>query len=97
MWFLPFSVLVTREGVYTRGYEPWFIRFIGNLLENDHPTLKLLKENPFPDHPLRYIRARYFLYRFTTRAEHCESGNVWQRSYRGEYLSPVSRETLTWQ
>lgn len=97
MWFLPFSVLVTDEGIYPRGYETWFVRLIEKLLENDRPTLGLLKGNPFPDQPPRYIRARYFLYRFTTRSEYRESGNVWQRTYVGEYLAPVSRETLLWR
>jgi len=97
MWFLPFSVLVTREGIFPRGYETWFIRFVEKLLENDRATLGLLRKSPFPNDPPRYVRARYFLYQFTTRSERRESGNVWKRSYLGDYLSPVSRETLLWR
>jgi len=97
MWFLPFSVLVTREGIFPRGYETWFIRFVEKLLEYDRATLGLLRKSPFPNDPPRYVRARYFLYQFTTRSERRESGNVWKRSYLGDYLSPVSRETLLWR
>lgn len=96
MWFLPFSVLVTPDGVYPRGYQRWFIRFIEKLLGNDRATLKLLKGNPFPDEPPRYIRARYFLYQFTTKTERSESGNVWKRKYLGEYLPPMSLEGQSW-
>ncbi len=97
MWFLPFSVLVTPEGIYPRGYQPWFIRFMEKLLNGDGATLRLLKENPFPGEPPRYVRARYFLYEFTTKAERSESGNVWKRKYLGPYLPPMSLEETLWR
>ena len=35
----------SESGVHVGGYELWFMRFIGKLLENDRPTLKLLRVN----------------------------------------------------
>src|SRR5947209_6054866 len=47
----------------------WFRPFILRLLRNDPPTLRLLRRNPFPDAPPRYVRAQLYRYRFTTAAE----------------------------
>ena len=42
--------------------EPWFLRFEQRLLEGSPEVLALLRENPFPDRPPRYLRARLSLY-----------------------------------
>src|SRR5207249_1966577 len=34
----------------------WFIAFVVKLLEGDRATLKLLRHNPFPDHPPGAVR-----------------------------------------
>ncbi|HEY4222666.1 MAG TPA: lipase maturation factor family protein [Myxococcota bacterium] len=94
MWFLPFSVQVTPGGVLVRGYSEWFLVFLERLLDNDAATLALLADNPFPDAPPRFIRARYYRYRFATRREHRETGAYWQRTLIGDYLPPVSRAQL---
>lgn len=70
----------------------WFLRLIFKLLQNDRPTLDLLKNNPFPEDPPRYIRARLFHYRYTTRHERKQTGNWWKPLYVREYLSPTSLE-----
>jgi lipase maturation factor 1 len=44
---------------------PWFLRFEQRLLDGMPEVLALLRENPFPDRPPRYIRARLSLYTFT--------------------------------
>src|SRR5579871_229601 len=49
--------------------EPWFGALVAKLLEGDRDTLSLLQSNPFPDRPPRYVRARYYTYRFTTADE----------------------------
>ena len=36
--------------------QPWFLRFERRLLEGSPPVLALLRENPFPDRPPRYVR-----------------------------------------
>ena len=90
MWFLPFTVHVDESGLRVPGYDVWFLRFAGKLLQGDAPTLRLLGGNPFPDAPPRFLRARYYRYRFTTRAERRASGNWWKRDLIGDYLPPLT-------
>lgn len=66
--------------------QPWFLRFEQRLLEGSPPVLALLRENPFPDRPPRYVRSRLELYRFTTWG----SRNWWDRSDLGEYCPPIA-------
>ncbi|HEU4673840.1 MAG TPA: lipase maturation factor family protein [Candidatus Limnocylindrales bacterium] len=80
MWFLPLSP------AYGEG---WFVAFLARLLENDEPTLALLRSNPFPDAPPRFVRARLFRYEFTTAAERRETGAWWTRRPIGAFVSPV--------
>lgn len=80
MWFAALSP------AYARG---WFTPFVHRLLENDAPTLRLLRHNPFPKTPPRYVRALLYRYRFTTRSERRETGAWWHRTLVREFLSPV--------
>ena len=90
MWFLPFSVRVTLRGLHMAGYELWFVRFIGRLLENDRAALGLLRRNPFRDGAPALVRALYYRYRYTTWREKREGGAWWSRELAGVYLRPVS-------
>lgn len=83
MWFAAMSP------VYDYIEYPWFIIFIQKLLQNDPPTLKLIRANPFPDGPA-IIRARLYRYRFASAKQRRQSGEWWNRSLVGEYLPPVS-------
>lgn len=80
LWFIPLS---PRYG------GDWFARFVTRLLEGDRPTLHLLRRNPFPDAPPRFVRARFFRYRFTTWRERRETGAWWVREFESDYLPPV--------
>jgi hypothetical protein len=80
MWFLPLSA---RYG------ESWLGPFLLRLLEGEQATLALLRHNPFPSSPPTYVRARLYLYRFTTWRERRQSGDWWVRSLAGEFLPPV--------
>ena len=80
LWFIPLS---PRYG------GDWFVRFLGRLLEGDVPTLRLLRRNPFPEAPPRFVRARFFRYRFTTWRERRTTGAWWVREYQGDYIPPV--------
>jgi hypothetical protein len=82
MWFL------ALEGGYAR--DLWFVRFAERLLEGDRQTTQLLRENPFRGRPPRWIRARLYLYKFTTRAERKAKGAFWTRDLVGEVLPPMS-------
>lgn len=81
MWFLPLS---SRYG------ERWFVPFLIKLLEGDRPTLALLRSNPFPGEPPRFVRARLYRYRFTTAGERRETGAWWSRTLIGEYMPPIA-------
>jgi hypothetical protein len=81
MWFLPLS---SRYG------ERWFVPSLTRLLEGDRPTLALLRHNPFPDEPPRFVRARLYRYRFTTAKERRETGAWWSRTLIGEFMPPVT-------
>ena len=94
MWFLPFSVGVSEQGIHLRGYELWFMRLVLKLLENDPATLKLFRNNPFPDAPPRFVRALFYHYRYTGWQERKETGAWWDRRLIGVYLPPLSLEQL---
>jgi hypothetical protein len=68
---------------------PWFVPLLVKLLEGDRAVLRLLGENPFPDGPPAVIRARLYLYRFTTPAERRETSDWWKRERVGEYVPTI--------
>ena len=69
--------------------QPWFLRFEQRLLEGSPPVLALLREDPFPDRPPRYVRSRLELYRFTSWG----SRDWWERTEIGSYCPPISLRT----
>jgi hypothetical protein len=85
LWFIPLAPAYGGE---------WFLRFVARLLQGDRPTLALLRRNPFPHAPPRYVRVRFFRYRFTTRHDRRETGAWWTRQYVADYLPPVRLEDL---
>jgi len=94
IWFLPFSVAVSSEGVHVWRYERWFLRFVKKLLNGDAAMLKLMGVNPFVGQPPAFIRARFYHYRFTNWREMRQSGAWWERRLLGEYLQPISLHQL---
>ncbi len=94
MWFLPLRVPVKRAGFVPLRHELWFVRLVEKLLAGDGAVLSLLRRNPFPDAPPRFVRASLYRYEFTTREEHARTGDVWKRTRVGEYLPPLSLEEL---
>jgi hypothetical protein len=68
----------------------WFFNLLGSLLQGDRDTLNLLRTNPFPSVRPRYIRAQYYLYKFTTPDEHRKSGLWWNRQLIGTFYGPAS-------
>jgi hypothetical protein len=82
-WLMWFLALGSRDS-------PWFEVFLLRLLEADRPTLALLRHDPFGGEPPRAVRARMFLYRFSTRAEKRQTGEIWVRSEVGDLVPPVS-------
>lgn len=91
MWFLPFSVMVSGDQIYMRGYDVWFVRLVKKLLEGDAKTRALLRDAP--QQP-KFIRAGYYLYQYTTATERKESRAWWKRRRIGEYLPAVTLDDL---
>ncbi|HWF86032.1 MAG TPA: lipase maturation factor family protein, partial [Vicinamibacterales bacterium] len=81
MWFAAMS---------SPNEHPWFSALLLKLLQGDANTLGLLRTNPFPDRPPRYIRAQFYEYHFTTPEERRRTGAWWTRNLMGSYFRPVS-------
>ncbi len=94
MWFLPFSVVVSHGRIALQGYERWFVVLVQRLLEGDEQVLRLFAQNPFPDAPPRVVRARFYRYEYSSRAERRDTGAWWRRTLIGEYFPPVALEDL---
>ena len=71
---------------------PWFVNFTAKLLLGDREVLGLLRFNPFPKHPPKYVRATLYHYRFSTPEEHRKTGAWWQRELGGPWFPVVSLE-----
>ena len=85
MWFAAMSS-------YER--HPWFLHFLAKLLEGDRATLGLLRTNPFPNAPPRYVRALLYEYHFTSPQERAKTGQWWKRDRTGVYFPPVSLRSV---
>lgn len=70
------------------GDYPWTFHFVWKLLHNDPGTLSLLANNPFPDTPPHYIRARLYHYSFAPIGE----PGWWRREQVGEWLPALSAD-----
>jgi hypothetical protein len=82
-WLMWFAAMGSAQD------EPWFTELIVKLLQGDRATLGLLRINPFPDAPPRWIRAGMYRYHFTTPAERRATGRWWNRERVGEYFPAV--------
>lgn len=69
---------------------PWFSRLLEQMLLGAPPVLELFGSNPFPEKPPKYVRAKFYEYRFTTFAERAASGDWWTREDRGFYFPQVA-------
>ena len=78
LWFAAFS---------SAGAEPWLIHLVSKLLHGDPVVDSLFAVQPFRGHPPRFVRARFYRYRFAPAGER---GSYWHRELLGEYLRPLS-------
>jgi hypothetical protein len=69
---------------------PWTLNLVWKLLHNDPGALGLLKTNPFPDKPPRYIRAVLYSYTFAPPGN--SAGLWWNRTELGLWLPPLSTD-----
>ena len=82
MWF------AALQGSYRN--TPWFLHFMGALLQGKSEVLQLFTENPFPDSPPRYVRATLYDYRFTDLTTKRSEGTWWSREWKGIYCPAIS-------
>ncbi len=59
-------------------------------LEGNTDAEKLLKHNPFPEEPSRFLLMQLYNYEFTTPGEKAETGQWWKRSLLETYLRPAA-------
>ena len=83
-WLMWFVALAPAYG------EGWLLPLLRRLLEGDEATLRLLRANPFPAAPPRYLRARLYRYRFTTPEERRTTGAWWVREAEGTLVGPLA-------
>ncbi len=83
-WQMWFAALSSYQ------HNPWFINFCARLLQGSPEVLSLLKTNPFPDKPPRYIRAVVYDYKFTDFSTKRTEGTWWQREFKGLYCPILS-------
>jgi hypothetical protein len=81
MWFAAMSSPIDH---------PWFPELLRKLLQGDAAALSLLRTNPFPGRPPRWLRAELYRYRFTSPEERRGSGRWWNRERVGSYFAEVS-------
>jgi hypothetical protein len=67
---------------------PWTLHLVAKLLRGERGVLALLANDPFPDHPPRFVRARLYRYEFVPSGD--PSGAWWKRTLLGEWLPPLS-------
>ncbi len=82
MWF------AALQGSYQN--TPWFLNFMGTLLQGKPEVLELLADNPFPDAPPRYVRAVLYDYHFTDITTKRSEGTWWYRERIGVYCPAIS-------
>jgi hypothetical protein len=70
-------------------YPPWMSAFFRQLGANNPAVTRLLRHNPFPTEPPRFLRAVLYDYRFTTPAERSRTGDWWKRTATAYYLQPT--------
>lgn len=86
-WQMWFAALDTYQE------QPWFLRFCQRLLEGEPRVLALLKTNPFPGSPPRYVRATVYDYHFSDPALRRAQKVWWRRELKGRYCPTLSLRT----
>lgn len=80
-WFLPF---------HSYFYCDWFQQFLTHLLKGTPEVLKLLRQNPFQEHPPKYVRAMKYEYEFSNAQEKKSHGWWWRRTLISTYSPTIS-------
>lgn len=87
-WQMWFAALASCEE------NPWFVNFLARLLQGEPAVLHLLRKNPFPAGPPRFVRATLYDYHFTDSETRRRAGAWWRREPLGLYCPVISRDML---
>ncbi|XP_064466126.1 lipase maturation factor 1-like [Ornithodoros turicata] len=87
MWF---------AGFQNYQQNPWLVHLSFKLLSNDETATALIANNPFVGRkPPKFIRAEHYRYRYARfGSPEARVGQWWTRERVGNYMPPVSIETL---
>lgn len=66
---------------------PWLVRFAEKLLHGDRLAIALIRTNPFPQAPPKYLRMELYEYHFSRDRSR---GLWWDRKLIGEYMPQVT-------
>lgn len=80
MWFVALGGLEAS---------PWLTNFARRLLQGSPEVIQLLKKNPFPKQPPKFVRARVYDYHFTDFQQRRRTGEWWRRERTEQYLPPI--------
>jgi lipase maturation factor 1 len=83
MWFASLSNCANN---------PWLLRLQEQLLQGAPNARGFFREAPFPEAPPRFVRTRFFDYRFTDLATWRSTGAYWTRTELGPYCPPLTLE-----
>ena len=87
-WQMWFAALGSAE------QNPWFSSLMDKLLEGSESVTNLFLQNPFKDHAPIWVRAKLYIYHFSTSEERNATGAVWQREEIGLYYPETRRKSL---
>ena len=65
---------------------------MSRLLEGSPEVLGLLKDNPFPESPPKYLRGVVYDYRFSDTSLWWQEGAWWRRERKSLYAPVLSRD-----
>lgn len=71
---------------------PWLQNVLARLFEGSPEVLAFFSLNPFPVEPPRFLRARLYVYEFTTPGEILKQGAWWKRTLQGEFSPTYQRK-----
>jgi hypothetical protein len=70
----------------------WFGGFLSALLQHKQPVWNLLEPPPIPIDDVRFVRCRFYRYRFTNIAERRATGAWWKREFLGAYSDSFGKQ-----
>ena len=74
-------------------YNPWLVELCIRLLNGSPKVADLLRTNPFPRAPPKYLRAVMYEYKFTDFATRRRTGARWRREPKGLYLPVMTKKS----